>query len=151
MTLFGKDAVLYWSEDLKTSTDDADSLDWVEQDNIIDLTDNFSPTDVDTTTRATAKTGWEASETVTNSGEIRFGMQVKHGNAFVTAIFNAFINKTKMALMDMSAASDVEGAFGLAANFSVALTHGKPVKGVQVADVTLKISSFPEWIAGTSS
>lgn len=151
MTLFGKDAVLYWSEELKASTSDADSLEWVEQDNVIDLTDNFTPTDVDTTSRATAKTGWEASETVTNAGEIRFSIKVLHGDAFVTALFNAFINKTKMALMDMSAASDVDGAFGLAANFSIALTHAKPVKGVQIADITAKISSFPEWIAGTSS
>lgn len=57
MPLFGKDAVLYWSEALLDDSNTADSASWVEQDNVVDLTDNFTPTEVDITTRATAKLG----------------------------------------------------------------------------------------------
>jgi hypothetical protein len=144
--LFGKDAVLYYSSTNLDADNDAGSVTWVEQDNVGDLTDNFTPTDVDITTRATAKLGWGASATVLNEGEIRFNMQARHGDDFVDAIFNAFINKTPVALMDMSAASTVEGSFGLAANFSISLTHAKPVKGIQTVDVTAKVRSFPEWV-----
>ena len=146
MSLFGKDAVLYYSTTLLDDSNTADTVTWVEQDNISDLTDNFSPTEVDITTRATAKLGWEASATVLKSGEIRFTMMALHGDDFVDAIFDAFLNSTPLALMDLSAANTVEGAFGLAANFSVSLSHAKPVKGVQTLDITLKVYSFPEWV-----
>lgn len=146
MPLFGKDAVLYYSSTLKTTYSDADGKVWTEQDNVIDLTDTFTPTDVDTTTRATAKLGWESSATVLKAGEIRFNMQAKHNDPFVTAIINAFLESTPLALMDLSAADDVDGAFGLAANFSVSWSLGKLVKGVQTFDVTLKVYSYPEWV-----
>jgi hypothetical protein len=150
-SIFGKDGVLYWSAALKTDYDDAGELDWVEQENVIDVTDNFGSTDVDSTTRGTAKRGWEASESILNSGEIKFNMKVLHGNTFVDAILSAAINKTKVALMDMSSASDVEGAFGLAANFAISFTHAKPVKGIQTIDITAKVSSFPEWVVSEGS
>lgn len=151
MALFGKDAVLYWSTVLLDDSNTADSATWVEQDNIGDLTDTFTPTDVDITTRATAKLGWEATATVLKAGEIRFNMQVKHSDTFVTAIIDAFLNSTPIALMDLTAASTVEGAFGLASNFSVSWSAGKPVKGVQTMDVTLKVYSFPEWVTSEGS
>jgi len=146
MPLFGKDAVLYYSTALKTSSDDADGLTWTEQDNIADLTDNFTPTEVDITTRATAKLGWEASATVLKAGEIRWTMQALHGGTFVDAIMAAFLDSKPIALMDLSGDSGTEGAFGLAANFSIAVTHAKPVKGVQTLDVTAKVYSYPEWV-----
>lgn len=146
MPLFGKDAVLYYSNTLKTSSADADGKSWLEQENVIDLTDTFTPTDVDVTTRATAKLGWEASATVLKAGEIRWNMQNLHGDTFVDALWDAFLNSEPIALMDLSAADDVEGAFGLAANFSVAISLAKPVKGIQTMDVTVKIFNYPEWV-----
>lgn len=146
MPLFGKDAVLYYSATLKTTNSDAEGKSWTEEDNVIDLTDNFTPTEVDITTRATAKDGWEASATVLKAGEIRWNMQNAHGNTFVDALWDAFLNSTPIALMDLSAADDVDGAFGLAANFSISISLTKPVKGVQTMDVTAKVYSFPEWV-----
>lgn len=146
MALFGKDAVLYYSTVLKTANDDADSLTWTEETNVADLTDNFTPTEVDITTRATAQLGWEASATVLKAGEIRWTMQALHGDDFVDAIMSAFLNSTPIALMDLSGASTVDGAFGLAANFSISVTHAKPVKGIQTLDVTAKVYSYPEWV-----
>ncbi len=151
MPLFGKDAVLYYSSSLKTSDSDADSMSWDDEDNVADLTDNFTSTDVDITTRATAKLGWEASASVLKSGEIRWSMQAKHGDTFVDAILSAWLNSTPIALMDLSADQETEGAFGLAANFSISLTHAKPVKGVQILDVTAKIYDFPEWVVSEGS
>lgn len=146
MALFGKNAVLYYSSVLKASSSDADSLTWVEQDNVSDLTDNFTPTEVDITTRATAKLGWEATAVVLKAGEITFNMQALHGNTFVDALWSAFLDSTEIAIMDLTDDEAVDGAFGLAANFSVAITLNKPVKGAQTMDVTLKVSSFPEWV-----
>ena len=146
MSLFGKNAVLYYSEELLSAESEASDKDWEEQDNVVDLTDNFSPTEADVTTRATAKLGWEATAVVLKAGEITFNAIVKAGDEFVAALFDAFLNGTEICLMDLSASEDPPGAFGLAANFSVAITHAKPVKGVQTIDVTLKISSFPEWV-----
>ena len=147
MVLFGKDAVLYWSSTLLNGTSvTADTATWVEQENVADLTDTYTPTDVDITTRATAKTGWEATATILKAGDISFNMQVLHGDSFVDAIFTAFLNSTPIALMDLTAADTVDGAFGLAANFAVSLTQAKPVKGVQTVDVTLKVREYPEWV-----
>lgn len=146
MPLFGKDAVLYYSTTLKTSSADADSKTWVEQTNIADLTDNFTPTTVDITTRATAQLGWEATANVLKAGEIRWTMQALHGDAFVDAIMAAFLAGTPIALMDLSGADDDVGAFGLAANFSIAVTHAKPVKGIQTLEVTATVYNYPEWV-----
>ena len=155
MPLFGKDAKLYYSSALKTTASDSDALTWTEVTAIGDLTDSFSPTDVDITTRATAALGWEATATVLKSGEITFTYipesVVAAGDATFAALLAAFLNGTAIAMMDLSGAKSAVTSIGLAANFSVGMTWGKPVKGVQTSDFTLKIRSFPEWVTGSAT
>ena len=145
---FGKDAILYYSATALASGNGAGTATWVEYDNVRDVTGNFSAETVDVTTRATAKLGWAASAAVLNTGEVSFNMpQPVIGTADTTfdAIRDAWLNKTEVALMALNGGQAVSGAQGLAANFSVSMTQNQPIKDVQSWDVTLTVSSFPEW------
>ncbi len=148
MALFGKDAKTYYSTDPKTADDDATDLTWVEVGNIQDLTDNFTSEEVDITTRATAASGWNATALTTKNGEITFKILLDPDDAFATALNDAWLASTPITVLDMTGDKDVAGTFGLAANFSVGLTYQKPVKGVQTADIVLKVYSYPEWVEG---
>lgn len=150
MPLFGKDAKTYYSVTLKTTTSDASGKTWIEVTNIRDLNDNFSAEEVDITTRATAASGWNATATTTKNGEITFGILMESDDAFVQALMAAFLASTPIAVLDMTGSKDEAGTFGLAANWSVSMTFAKEVKGVQTADVTLKVYSFPEWVEGAT-
>lgn len=152
MPLFGKDAVAYYSETaLDGDSNTADTVTWEEFDNLQDETDNFTSEEVDITTRATAKLGWSATATTIKNGEVTFTILMESGDTLVDALMAAFLASTPITMMFLSAAEDVAGAFGLAANWSVSMTFPRPVKGVQTADVTLKVQSFPEWVSVEST
>ena len=145
---FGKDAVLYYSSSALSDSTAASAASWTEYDNVRDVNGNFSAETVDTTTRATAKLGWSSSQTVLNAGEISFNMPqpaVGTSDTVFEAIRDGWLNKTEVTLASMTGATSVSGSQGLAANFSVQMTQGLPVKDVQSWDVTLTVSSFPEW------
>lgn len=144
--LFGKDAVLYLASADLTAVNDAATASWTEYDNVVDVTGNFTATKVDTTTRATAKLGWEAEEAVLNKGEIAFTLpqQLATDTTF-ESIRDAWLNKTTVPMMALNNDNATSGAQGLAANFSVEMTQGQPLKDRQTWDVTLTVSSFPEW------
>jgi hypothetical protein len=146
MPLFGKNAKTYWSDTLLDADNLFADLTWTEITNIQDLTDNFTAEEVDITTRATAQAGWSAVAQTIKNGEITFTMLMDLDDAFVQALMAAFLASSEIAVADLTGDKDVSGNFGLAANFSVGMTFPKPVKGVQTADVTLKVSSRPEWV-----
>lgn len=148
MPLFGKDAKTYYSTSPLDADNQADDLTWVEVTNIQDLTDNFTAEEVDITTRATAATGWNATATTIKNGEITFTVLMETDDAFVQELMDNFLASTPITVLDMTGDKDTDGTFGLAANFSVGMTFPKPVKGVQTADVTLKVQSYPEWVEG---
>jgi nitrogen fixation protein FixH len=150
MPLFGKDAKTYYSADLLDATNTAADATWVEVTNIQDLTDNFTAEEEDITTRATAALGWAATAVTIKNGEITFTVLMEDDDVFVQALMDAFLNSTPIAVLDMTGSKDVDGTFGLAANFSVSMTFEKPVKGTQKANVTLKVYSFPEWVEGAA-
>jgi len=148
---FGKDAVLYYSGTPLATGTTATSLigTWAEYDNVRDVTGNFSAETVDVTTRATAKLGWAASAAVLNNGEISFNMpQTPVGTADTTfdAIRDAWLDKSEVTLVALTADVTTSGSQGLAANFSVSMSQNQPVKDVQSWDVTCTVSSFPEWL-----
>ena len=148
---FGKDAVLFYSSALKTTSTDSSALTWVEYDNVRDVTGNFTAETVDVTTRATAKLGWSASAAVLNSGEISFNMPqapLAGGDTTFDAIRDAWLNKTEVAMCALNGPESA-GSQGLAANFSVSMAQNQPIKDVQSWDVTLTISTFPEWYEPT--
>ncbi len=146
MPLFGKDATTYLCDTLLADDNAAADADWNLIENIQDESDNFSAEDVDITTRATAALGWSATATTIKSGEVTFGILMEPGDTTVTALMNAFLNTSPIALMFLTGSKDDEGNFGLASNWSVSMTFPKPVKGVQTANVTLKVYSFPTWV-----
>lgn len=149
MALFGKNAKTYYSEDPLDADNQAADLDFVEVTNIQDLTDNFTSEEVDITTRATAALGWTATAQTIKNGEITFTILQDADDVFVQALMAAFLASGTITVMDLTGDKDVAGNFGLAANFSVGMTFPKPVKGVQTADVTLKVQSYPEWVTTT--
>lgn len=145
--VFGKDCKLYHCTTLldgltgSAGTNTPDLATWVERDNVTDLDDNFSGEDVDTTTRATAKTGWGTEETVLNTAEITFSIPQPSdptADPLLTALINAWDNKTLVALMPLTGAIDVAGHVGLAANYSIKLTRTQPLKDRVVWEVTAK-------------
>jgi len=148
---FGKDAVLYYSATPLTVAGVAGIVaSFEEYDNVRDVTGNFSAETVDVTTRATAKLGWSATAAVLNNGELSFNMPLTPlddpDDAF-TAIVTAWSEKTEVTMMALTGAIDDTGTQGLAANFSVSMSQNQPVKDVQSWDVTLTVSTFPEWYA----
>lgn len=163
--LLGKNAVIYYSNTLLTANDvvntasvdswfDANNV--TEFDNVVDLSDNFTPVTADATTRSTAKSGWEAEQTVLNSGQITFDMHALRGDTVTDAIIDAFLNQTLIAFADMdgtlsNTAGWVANTQGLVANFSVGATLSKPVKGIQTWSVTLTIAEYPFWWKPTSA
>jgi hypothetical protein len=153
MPIFGKDAKLYYGNALMTASNQstAEGLSWTEIVNVVDLTDNFTPTEVDVTTRQTAAFGWEASAIVLNAGEITWGMLVEENDTAFDALINAFLTKTAISLLDMTGEKTDTDSIGLVGNFTIGMTFGKPVKGVQTAEVTAKLFTFPFWATGAAN
>lgn len=147
MPLFGKDAKSYYTATaLDGDTNTADSVSWTEVSNIQDESDNFTAEEVDITTRATAQLGWSATATTIKNGEVTFTVLMETGDTLVSALMDSFLNSTPITMMFLTGDKDEDGNFGLAANWATSMTFPKPVKGVQTADVTLKVYSFPEWV-----
>ena len=144
---FGKDAVLYYTATaLDGASNTASTVSWTEYDNVIDVNGNFTATKVSADTRATAKLGWEAEEAVLNKGEISFTLpQLVAADTTFDAIRDAWLNKTLVTMMALNDDEGTSGAQGLAGNFAVEMTQGQPLKDRQTWDVTLTVSSHPEW------
>lgn len=153
MPLLGKNAAAYLSDTaLNGTSNTAETVTWTEQGNLTDETDNFTSEDIDITTRATAKSGWQAYASGPKSGEVTFTSMMEPGDSLADALMQAFLNSTPIAMLFLSGPIDSDGSFGLAANWTVSCRFPRPVKGVQTIEVTLKIYSHPEWciVSGSS-
>ena len=146
MPLFGKDALTYYSATALDGDNGVADVSWTLAENIQDETDNFSAEEVDITTRATAALGWSATATTIKNGEVSFTVLMEKSDALVTLLMAAFVASTPVTMLFLSGA----GGVGLGANWSVSMTFPKPVKGVQTANVTLKVQSGPEWATSGS-
>lgn len=144
--LFGKDAVAYRSSTPLSASLAAAAASWVEYDNVRDVSGDFTATKVDVSTRATMKLGWEAEAVVANKGQVKLNIPQKfEADTVLTALVTAWKNKTTITMLFLNQAKSVSGAMGLAANFSVEMTQGQPLKDLQTWDVTLSVESFPEF------
>lgn len=145
--LLGKDAKTYHGNALLDGdSNTAATVTWTERSNLQDENDNFSAEEIDVTTRASAQLGWGQTLRTTKNAEITFTILMIPGDEFVSALMSAFLNSAEIPLMFLNGDKDDPGNFGVAANWSVSMTFAKPVKGVQTADVSVKVSSFPEWV-----
>jgi len=144
---FGKDAILYHADALMDGSNISTAV-WTEYDNVRDVTGEYSAETVDVTTRATAKNGWSATAAVLNNGEVSLNIPEPDPAAadpIFDAIRTAWLEQGEVPLSVMNGDRTVSGKEGLTANFSVSMSLGQPLKDVQSWDVTLTVSSFPEW------
>lgn len=120
-------------------------------DNIMDLTCNFESESVDTTTRAEAGTGWSSEVFTTNKGTVSFEMRWLPGDTAFTIMQSAWLLRTTVGMVFLDQAKTVNGAQGIAANWSISFSLNQPVKGMQTANVQLSIAQYPDWVTSSGS
>ncbi|MCB1641984.1 MAG: hypothetical protein KDI37_09645 [Xanthomonadales bacterium] len=125
---------------------DFTTVTWSELTNIGDVDTGGDPETVDTTTRATARTGFSSEIDVIEKGELTFPIQFDPSDANFKKLLQAKINKTEVALMDLTEQVTVIGAIGLVGNFTINFGQKKPVKGVQVIEVRAKLIKYSDWV-----
>jgi hypothetical protein len=151
MALFGKDAKLYYSSSPFTGSNTADDLTWTEMTYVSDHTDNFSPVEDDVTTREIAAAGVAASAIVLNEVEISFSYIMEASDTVFSALWTAFNTRAAFTCMTLSGAKTSTSSIGFAANFSVSLNWQKNIRNKQVANFTLKVLRYPNFVTGSAS
>jgi len=152
----GYEGVLYFANTILTgrpgdvgSPDTFANVTWTELDNVMDVDGQFESESVDTTTRAEAKLGWASEIKTTKKGTLSTTMRWRPGDAGFEKLRDAWLGNSEVALLDLDGgfgdAAD-EGNQGLVANFTVSFGQKKPVKGIMTVEVSLTISSFPNWV-----
>ena len=147
----GMNAKLYFDTTALTGSDpsDASGASWTELTNCRDVTLNLEKGEADVTTRA--NTGWRATAGTLKNGTIEFQMQWKPSDAGFTAIKNAWLNGTEIALACLDGSKDTAGKQGLVANFNIVnFTRGEPLEEAISVSVTAKPSSYPQWYTVSS-
>lgn len=116
--------------------------------NVKDLTLNLEKGEADVTTRANS--GWKATLPTLKDGSVEFEMVWDPDDTGFTAIQEAFINGTSIALAVLDGASTTVGSQGLWADFAVTnMSREEPLEEAIKAKVTVKptySSVAPEWV-----
>ena len=107
------------------------SPDWLEIENVKDLTIALSKDEADATTRANG--GWKAVAGSLKDGSISFQMIDKPGDADLDAIRDAWLNGTQIDAAALNDAVTTSGAEGIRAWFEV-VTFGRTEN---LADVSM--------------
>ena len=142
----GKDCKFYYSAGLLTGEAGGlpGDLSWNLIGNVRDLTLNLETGEADVTTRG--NDGWKATMATLKDGSLDFGMLWETGDAAFTALKNAWLNGTEIALAAMDAAIAVSGSQGLVSNFSVTnFSRAEPLEEGVTVSVTVKPSSHSGW------
>ncbi|MEX0655882.1 MAG: phage tail tube protein [Phycisphaeraceae bacterium] len=141
----GMDAILYYSDTLLDgSTNTPDSLAWNEQSNVKDLTLNLETGEADATTRG--NNGWRATLATLKEGSIEFEMVWDTQDSGFTAIKDAWLNSSEIALAAMDGDISASGNQGLASNFTVTnFSRNEPLEEAITVNVTVKPSSQTDW------
>ncbi len=134
---------------------------WTLYDAIRDLNVGGNDNTVDVTTRDEARLGFSTEVVVTTGGEMTFEVRYKRRTdvgSFGTvqdfaheALLRAWLAKTEIAAIDLDQALGTAGAQGLVANWSVTFGLAKPVQGMLASNITLRMSTFPDWIVKQTS
>ena len=126
---------------------------WVEYSNVRTVTVGGSSNSVDITTRDEARSGFSTEVDATTTGEMSFEVRYKRTtDAGVVqdwgfeALLKTWLGRTEIAAMDLDQIITGTGAQGLVGNWTVSFTNQKEVAGVVLATVTMKLSSFPNWV-----
>lgn len=131
---------------------------WVEYPNVRTVTVGGNANSVDITTRDEARSGFSSEVDVTTSGEMTFEVRYKRRNdsgaiqdPIFEALLKAWLGKQEIAAVDLDNNKGVAGAQGLVGNWTVSFSNQKEVQGVVIASLTLKLSSFPNWIRASDT
>jgi len=147
--VLGMNGKAYYSASLLTADNSADDLSWTEATNVRSVNLNLSRATADATTRANS--GWRANVGTLREMEASFEMVYKDDDAFLTAVKNAYINGTEIAMMFLTGSESTAGEQGPAANFTVTdFSRTEDLEGVIMHSVTLTSSSRQEWYTVSS-
>jgi len=140
----GMHAKMYYASTPIADGSGASSASWTEQTNVKDLTLNLETGEADATTRG--NNGWRATLATLKEGSMEFEMVWDTDDAGFTAIKDAWLNSTEIALAAMDGDIDTGGSQGLASNFTVTnFSRNEPLEEAITVNVTVKPSSQTEW------
>lgn len=142
----GQDAELYFDTTPLTGQLQSDVLgaSWTEMTNVKDVNLNLETGEADVTTRANK--GWTATAATLKNGTIEFTMQQKDTDAGLTAVEEAWLNSTELAIACMDRAITTIGCQGLVSNVTVTnFSRAEPLSEAITYSVTLKPSSMQQW------
>ena len=114
--------------------------------NIRDLTLSLSAGEADITTRGNS--GWRATAPTLKEGTLEFEMQWKPGDAAFTAVKNAYLGNTTVALAALTEKHDAVGskAEGPVGNWSITnFSRSEPLEEAITVSVTAKLAKFDSW------
>ncbi len=118
---------------------------WVEMENVKDVSVPISVGEADVTTRASGSFKMTAS--VLKDASITIGLEAKDGDADLLAIETAWVAGTQIGLAAMSGDIDAGGSRGLAGNFVVTgFNREEPLVDAARYSVTVKPSSYAKWL-----
>lgn len=112
---------------------------------------------INITTRDEARSGFSSEVDVTQTGQMTFEVRYKRLNGatvqdplFEVAL-KAWLGKLEFAACDFDQQITVLGTQGLIGNWTATFTNNKEVEGAVLSNMTLKLSSFPNWIRLTAT
>jgi len=115
-----------------------------ELSNVRDVTVTLEAGEADVTTRA--NDGWRATAPTLKECTVEFEMVWKTTDAGFTAIKNAFLNNTTIALLVLSES----GGEGMDGDFSITnFSRNEPLEEAITVSVTAKLATFREWTTGS--
>ncbi len=119
-----------------------------EMANVKDVTLSMEAGEADITTRANQ--GWRATAPTLRECSCEFEMVWKPSDAGFTAIKNAFLNATEVALAVLTDAKDASGAEGPRGNWSITnFSRNEALEEAITVSVTAKLAKFVEWVSVT--
>jgi predicted secreted protein len=134
--ILGMDAKIYQGPAGTTAT--------LEMSNVRDVTLNMEAGEADVTTRANK--GWRATAPTLKEGTCEFDMVWNDEDVGFTAIKNAFLNNTLIALKVLTK----ENGQGPDADFAItSFSRNEALEEAISVAVTAKISEFRAWVGGT--
>jgi len=115
-----------------------------ELSNVRDVTVTLEAGEADVTTRA--NDGWRATAPTLKECTVEFEMVWKTTDAGFTAIKNAFLNNTTIALLVLSES----GGEGMDGDFSITnFSRNEALEEAITVSVTARLATFREWTTGS--
>lgn len=144
--MLGKDAALYFSDTSLNGTNTETVLGTAtEITNVMDLSVDMSADFVDITTRADAAAGFKTQAQTYKNASATFDAKWIPDDTAFTALMNAWLNNTTVAMFILDQKKTVVGAQGLVGNFFVSMSKEEPLTDIQKVSVTLTLASEGEW------